>query len=100
MDSESAGVYMMSPVPVESLPGDREPSAAFKVIHASTMTRRQPMLGWGRAVKGSPDVILGAQTELTGVCASRSRVDWNALGLGHLTCVGGCVFKWDGWFGK
>ena len=84
MDSESAGVYMMSPVPVESLPGDREPSAAFEVIHASTMTRRQPMSGWGRALKGSPDVILGAQAELTGVCASRSRVDVECFGSGSL----------------
>jgi hypothetical protein len=34
---------MISPVPVESLPGEREPSAALEVIHASAMARRQPI---------------------------------------------------------
>lgn len=61
MDSESAGVYMMSPLLVESLPGDGERIAPFEVIHARTITRRQPMLVLSRPLR-----ILLMYPEITG----------------------------------
>ena len=69
---------MMSPVPVESLPGDKEPSAAFEVMHASPMTRRQPMSGLGEAVEDSPDLILGRAGGVGRSLCLASRMDWTA----------------------